>query len=547
MYNFTFETVGGATRVRLKSGEDIRHLNELDKKMWTVLSCPTTELEIDSESLKLMDTDGDGQLHVKEVVEASEWLCRTLTDPQILFEGKAELPISAIADDSIAAVAKQLNKDIIRLADVDAAIAAITIDEQTAPAAPYDANTIAAYKAKQAEYAAYFEQERLQQLGLATIAEDAVKPGMNKDDFTQMGEAIVAWETASQAANEANTNALNAAKNVYIPLRNLLLLSRDFIKLLRNYVTLDDFYSRDQTNKAIFQAGTLYIDQRACHLCIRVRDMAKQDSQAPQSGMYLIYCDCNSKKLGKSMKIVAALTMGDVQNISIGKNAIFYDREGNDYDATVYKIIENPISIRQAFWSPYRRMAKWVEDMINKRASEKDSAIMAEATTKIETAQVPADGQKPATQAFDIAKFAGIFAAIGMALGMIGSALVAVASGFKALTWWQDILVVLAILLIISGPSMIMAAIKLRRRDLAPLLNANGWAVNAASVVSILFGATLTDQVKFPLIKMTDPFAKKGLNGWQICLIIVLCIALIGVGLWLGDMLGCIGLTSPIK
>lgn len=528
MYHFTFASVGGATRVRIQSGEDIRHLGELDKKMWTILSCPVHDLEIDTESLNLMDTDQDGQLHVDEVIATAEWLCSVLKDPQVLFEGKARLPLDAIADESIASVARSLSQDHITLEQVDAAIAAVTIAEQPVPQAPYAANIIAAYKARQGEYAAYFEQVHLQEMGLATIAEDAAIPGMKEAEFIAMGKAIADWETTAASATDANTAALNDAKSVYAPLRKLLLLCRDFTLLLRNYVALDDFYSRD--TQAIFQAGTLYIDQRACRLCIRVSDMAKQDSQSPQSGMYLIYCDCHSRKTGKTMKIVAALTMGDVQNITIGKNAIFYDRQGNDYDASVYKIIENPISIKQAFWSPYRRMAKWVEDMINKRASEKDSAIMAETTAKIETAELPADGQKPAAPAFDIAKFAGIFAAIGMALGMIGSALVAVAGGFRTLTWWQAILVIVAILLCISGPSMIMAAIKLRRRNLAPLLNANGWVVNTTAIVNIVFGATLTDEVKFPLIRLKDPFAKKGLDTWKIVLIILACLILVGMG-----------------
>ena len=43
-YKWTFANVGGVTRVRIQSGEDIRHLGELDKKMWTVLSCPVNGL-----------------------------------------------------------------------------------------------------------------------------------------------------------------------------------------------------------------------------------------------------------------------------------------------------------------------------------------------------------------------------------------------------------------------------------------------------------------------------------------------------------------------
>ena len=525
MYKFSFTSVGGATRVKIQNGEDIRHLNELDDKMWTVLSCPTSGLEIADESLQMMDADGDGQLHVNEVKQAADWLSQVLKDTDTLFLGSAEQAISNIADEEIAAVAKGIDAETIRLEAVDAVVAAVTIEEQPVPEAPYAADVIAAYKACQEAYAAYFQKAKLAKLGLETLTDEDKLPPMKEKDFVAMGKAIADWEAATAAATEANNAALAAAKGVYQPLRKLLLLSRDFVLLLRNYVTLEDFYNRD--TKAIFQAGTLVIDQRACQLCIRANDMAKQEAQAPASGMFLVYCDCTSKKLGKTMKIVAALTLGEVKNVTVGKNALFYDRQGNDWDATVYKIIDNPISIRQAFWSPYRRMAQWVEDMINKRAAEKDSKAFSDMTAKAEeAANKPIDAAAAEKkQAFDIAKFAGIFAAIGMALGMIGSALVSVAGGFRTLTWWQDILVIAAILLIISGPAMILAAIKLRRRNLAPILNANGWAVNADSKVNIPFGATLTEQVSFPLLKLP----KKGLSlgaKWAIALtVIVVAIA----------------------
>ena len=80
-YKWNFQNVGGATRVRIATGEDIRHLGELDQKMWTVLSCPASGLEIDTESLKLIDIDGDGQLHLAEVVKTADWLCGALKDP----------------------------------------------------------------------------------------------------------------------------------------------------------------------------------------------------------------------------------------------------------------------------------------------------------------------------------------------------------------------------------------------------------------------------------------------------------------------------------
>ena len=539
-YKWSFANVGGVTRVRIQSAEDLRHLGELDKKMWTVLSCPVNGLEISADSLSLMDIDGDGKLRLKEVVGTADYLCSALKDPKSLFEQKDTIALDNIADEAILAVAKKLagkNKEIA-LADVQAAIDAVTIEEQPIPEAPLEADVIAAYKEKSAEYTAYFEQEKLQKIGLAVIPEDAVKPGMTEKKFLEMGKTIAEWEAAKAAAEGANAEALAAGRAEYMPLRKLLLLHRDFYRLLRNFITLEDFYDLDEKTIASFQAGTLIIDQRACHLCIRVNDLPKHDSQAPLSGMYLLYCNCENKKTGKTAQIVAAMTQGEIKNLSVGKNAVFYDNDGLDYDATVFKIIENPISIRQAFWTPYRKFAKWIEDKVNKSAAEKDAKAFDNMTTSAEAkAADPAAAEKK--QAFDIAKFAGIVAAIGMALGMIGTALASVAVGLGKLSWWQLIIVFVCILLVISGPSMIMAWIKLRRRNLAPVLNANGWAVNADAIISVPFGKTLTEQVEFPLVKV-----KKGLKGWQICLIVIACLIAAAAIAWLCNWLIC-GCTWP--
>ena len=315
-----------------------------------------------------------------------------------------------------------------------------------------------------------------------------------------------------------------------------LYIYRDFYRLLRNFITFDDFYTKDKKVSAIFQNGRLIIDQRECRFCMTVQDMAKHNAGAAASGMYLLYCDCTSKTSAAKLQIVAAVTVGEIRNLTVGKNAIYYDNKGVEWDAVVTKIIDNPISVQQAFWSPYRRMATAVENLINKSAAEKDAKIMANATAKINAAPASlpaapaegADGTKPAVAPpFDIAKFAGIFAAIGMALGMIGTALVTLFNGLAELAWWELILTFVAILMVISGPAMVMAWMKLRRRNIAPLLNANGWAINAEAKISIPFGNTLTDMAKFPALKLPDPYKKRGMSGWSKFFLAVLILALI--------------------
>ena len=340
--------------------------------------------------------------------------------------------------------------------------------------------------------------------------------------------------------------ALESEANAIHEVDKLLHMCRDFYTMLKNFVTLNDFYTKGSDTMAIFQAGTLYIDQRSCDLCLKVSDMDKHAAMASFSGMFLIYCDCRSKRNSDTMKIVAAMTNGEVNNLTVGKNAVFYDRSGLDWDATVTKIIENPISIRQAFWSPYRRISVWIENMINKRAAEKDAKFMEETTAKLE-AKATADGEKPAaTPPFDIAKFAGIFAAIGMALGMIGTALATVAKGISGFTWYQYLAIVVGIIVVISGPSMIMAWLKLRKRNLAQVLNANGWAVNADILVNIIFGATLTKIAKYPKVRVKDPFAEKGVV-WKRIMWAVILLAAIFAGLYFTNKLERFGLPYGKK
>lgn len=555
-YKWTYASIGGATRVKIQSGEDIRHLGELDEKLWTVLSCPTVGLEIDETSLKLIDSDNDGKLHVQEVVKAANWLCATLTNPDVLLKGEAQLKVSDIADESIRSVAEKIATDgVITLDAVRAVIGAVTVEAQAVPEAPYSGEVTAAYKACKDAYAQYFATARMQALGLAVLPADAAVPGMTEEAFNEMGKKIADYEAEKAAVEGANAKLLADAQAQYRPLEKLLLLTRDFYALLRNYVSFQDFYAKrgkallgraakGETPWAIFQAGTLVIDQRACNLCLRVNDAAKHNAQAPASGMFLVYCNCTYKPTGQTMQIVAAVTVGDIKNLKVGKNALFYDRQGRDWDAEVTKIIDNPISIGQAFWSPYRKLGDWIVNLINKSAAEKEAKSFNNMTANIQkdmTAK-PAEGASPEKmQAFDIAKFAGIFAAIGMALGFIGSFLTSLAKGVAALAWWQLILAIIAILLVVSGPSMVLAWLKLRQRNLAPLLNANGWAINADAIVNAMFGSSLTDQAQFPMMKLVDPYApvKKISTGgkWAIALSVIVAVVAIAVlVLWLLDI-----------
>lgn len=314
----------------------------------------------------------------------------------------------------------------------------------------------------------------------------------------------------------------------------------DLFTILKNYVNFNDFYSPDAS--AMFQAGKLYIDQRCCDLCIKVSDMPKHNTMAGSSGICLVYCNCISRHTNESMTIVAALTDGDIDNITVGRNAIFYDRQGRDWDATIIKIVDNPISIRQAFWSPYKKFSRFLNSQVEKFASSKEKAVDSaaashteKATAKLDSgltaAAQPAQAAQP-QQPFDIGKFVGIFAALSLALGAIGAVLLSIFTEFFKLSWWKMPLALLGVMLAISLPSMILAWLKLRKRNLAPVLDANGWAINARLTINIIFGRTLTHLASLPensTVDLFDPFKKKK-NPW---IPVIIIIAIIAAGIFL--------------
>lgn len=299
--------------------------------------------------------------------------------------------------------------------------------------------------------------------------------------------------------------------------------------LLRNFVNFENFYSLEKP--AIFQNGRLYIDGRSCDLCLAVNDGGKHAKLAALSGTYLLYVDCVRQATGEKKSIVAAMTAGDAGNLMVGRNGVFYDVNGVDWDATVTQIVSNPISIREAFFTPYQRIGRMISDQIQKFAAAKDKDLEAKSAAGVGGAAKIAETPAPKAAApapFDVAKFAGIFAAIGLAIGAIGTALASVVTSFLGLVWWQMPLALLGIVLFVSGPSMLLAWFKLRARNLAPLLDANGWAVNTNAKLSLSFGAKLTAMATIPVGSsrmLTDPYESTSYAKYWLFLVALISIA----------------------
>jgi hypothetical protein len=313
---------------------------------------------------------------------------------------------------------------------------------------------------------------------------------------------------------------LEPEANAIAAVDRLVRLNRDLARLLNNFVSFRDFYSRKE--KALFQAGTLYLDTRSCDLCVRVDDMAKHAAMAGLSRMHIAYCECIRRDMGEKMTIAACFTNGDSENLKVGRNGVFYDRLGRDWDATIVKMLENPISIRQAFWSPYKRVARIIEEQVAKRAAAADTAAQEKLKSAVTSAQTPTEPAKPeARPKIDT----GLIAALGIGAAGVGGMIGTIVSSFLSLGILMPVGVA-AVILLISGPSMILAWLKLRQRNLGPILDSNGWAVNAKARINIPFGASLTSLAKLPpgsRRDIKDPYAEKSRSWvWWLGILILL-------------------------
>ena len=307
---------------------------------------------------------------------------------------------------------------------------------------------------------------------------------------------------------------------------------RDLVLLLKNFVNFADFYDR-QPPPPIFMCGTLYLDQRRFDLCIQVADAGAHSGLAALGKVYIAYLAC-ARPSGEKMTVAVAVTQGDSDYLMVGRNGLFYDRKGRDWDASITKIIDHPISIQQAFWSPYKKIGKMISDTVEKIAGDADKAAMDKASASVSATATSATAGKPAEKPkIDT----GMLAAIGIAASALIGGISSVAAAVFGLPLWKIPFVFVGVILAISGPAMIIAFLKLRQRTLGPLLEANGWAINGRVKINLPLGNSLTAAKRLPSGAkrlLEDPFEDKDAKRrFRLTIATFVLIALIGGLGWL--------------
>jgi hypothetical protein len=706
-HHWKFFRTGGLDQVALETGADLLSLEHLDQKLWVALSCPTTGLEFDTQTLQLIDTDKDGRIRAPELIAAIRWAAQHLKDVDTLVSGAKRLPLSAIQDNTpdgrlLLSSARQILRVLGKADETSIGVEDTSDKNRIFAQARLNGDGVVTPATATDEKVAALIQQIIDTLG--SVPDRSGKPGIDSarlnDFFKQLKDYSDWWAIGEQnnihdknvfpvgdktpvsydifsslrdkiddffnrvrlsSFDERSASFLNRpdqhyadwaglnlanlpaevqelpiariAANSNLPLRNginpawasrvesfrkeivipllgrdadelsaeeweqiknrfasfsawrtakkggavenlginrirellssnlkeaiealiaedlslqgevaaidklnrLVRYHRDLHRLANNFVSFTDFFSKDRW--AIFQSGTLFLDGRACSLCIKVGDPNTHALMAQLSKCYIAYCEC--RRIGEEpIKIAAIFSDGDSDNLMVGRNGIFYDRNGRDWDATIVKLLENPISVRQAFWLPYKKFVRMIDEQIAKRAAAADEAAnqkllsAAEIAANADKSDVANAAPAPQAKKIDV----GTVAALGVAMGSIGTFLTAIFAYTLGLGYWIPV-ALLGLMLAISGPSVLLAWIKLRQRTLGAILDANGWAINGRILINLPLARSLTDIRALPensTRSLTDPFLDKAAIRRRKAFIAILIIGVIAVAGYYG-------------
>lgn len=283
-------------------------------------------------------------------------------------------------------------------------------------------------------------------------------------------------------------------------LEKLSLYQRWIVELANNMASFPYLFVLHE--RCLFETGTLVLDGRELSFCVRVNQKSEHKPIAEQSNLFVIYVDLERKTqegATATMNIAAAVTSGVRRGISMGKRGIFYDREGQEWDARVSDIIVRPISLWEAAIAPFVRLRDFVLERIERwtesrfASAESKAQEAAESHALIAPEGLPAarppspaiaeaqaqhmQAQKAASHAQSLS-FANLFFGSAISLAAIGSA---AAFAIKTLSLTDPVNLLVVVCGIVAGIMLLSAFLgwlRLRKRDLSTLLEACGWAFN---------------------------------------------------------------------
>lgn len=301
-------------------------------------------------------------------------------------------------------------------------------------------------------------------------------------------------------------------------LEKLILLQRWLLDLVNNFVNFSAIYH--PTDNAMVEVGSLVIDGRRLDFCVKVEDRAAHKKVAAESLLFLTYCAITDKDgAPATYEVAAPVTSGERGRIRVGKRGIFLDVHGREWDATVVDVVENPISVLEAVKAPFRKANQFVSRKIEELAGKELAAVEKKAAENLNKGVTsaaappvapPAPPLGPDGKPVAVAAAPGGFSARelllggGLAFAAIGSAMAYVVSALSAIRPLSVVIAVASITAVVGGVGGFLGWLKLRRRDMGLLLEANGWAINVQMKVTRRVGRIFTRVPALPKAHVKD-------------------------------------------
>lgn len=305
----------------------------------------------------------------------------------------------------------------------------------------------------------------------------------------------------------------------------LILYQAHLMLFANNFVSFPHLYRHD--DRALFEMGTLIMDGRRFDLAVRVPDRSRHKAVAGTSRMFVLYVHLYSQDRSVAAEVAVPVTSGGIKNLARGKRGIFHDVGGTEFDAEVVDIIENPISIGEAMWAPFKRLGALITAKVESLTQEAEAELDGSATQAVTAVYRGRPEAAPPVPAGAFAG-AGILAGGGVAIAAMGSALAYFAQTITSIPWWQALVGLASAVAAVALPAALVAFIKLRKRDLSAILEGSGWAINARMRLTHAQSLFFTRSPRLPL--GSRRLGRR--TGRVFVFAVVLVLALAGV-LWL--------------
>lgn len=263
-------------------------------------------------------------------------------------------------------------------------------------------------------------------------------------------------------------------------LERLILSQRWLVELVNNFVNFSAIYDPDM--RSLIDVGTLIIDGRRLEFIVRVADRAAHRKVAAESRIFLVYAKVSERDGGAGFEVAAPVTSGERGRLRPGKRGIFMDVDGKEADAEVVEILENPISLWEAVKAPFRRASAFVSKKIEDFAATQlatGEKTLEQVAVGAAPPGAPAAAAKPAAAGGPPGGTIGmLLVGGGVAFAAISAALASIVSSLAQVQLLSALKAVATIVLAVGGVAAFLGWLKLRRRDMGLLLEANGWSLN---------------------------------------------------------------------